>query len=467
LWFSNLPDKVKRGQFSVAERSLLSRKQDRVILDAADEKLIRLRRHNTIRSGTWSLPSLDTSLSDSASIPSSCNTSIYTLDSVHIMSENAQLDNEMTNDMNWFETSEIDLSLCDLQIRPTEPAVPRPPLKRLQSGYRKLGSTTSHSVGAEQRQKRPSSMAKTSAATLGGGNSWKLTSAPVMSTIPGDSLTSSYRTFISTTSSSKPLTRQSQEPQAIVSPHMKQTSVYGIGQSAEHYLDPEARLKLRLYLATPSKFDEALEFGFPSLPSSSHSRTSTSSTVPSSCINKSSRCRLAATESHKPSPHVPLHDSLDSGIASRDFDKEAAWSALSRHSFLYYRGSDCGPPTRSETSSTATLPLDGASHEIHSFGENTENDAYEYGIVEREMTLRMTLTRPDLRADEALPQQHVILHNSLLRRLSVRQSSINDWTGHATTQHTLHLDTPGQEHRPARSDKVRGRGFKRFFSRRQ
>ncbi|KAK5196777.1 hypothetical protein LTR16_006689, partial [Cryomyces antarcticus] len=37
-----------------------------------------------------------------------------------------------------------------------------------------------------------------------------------------------------------------------------------LSAEAKHYTDPEARMKLRLYLASPQKFDEALEFGFPS-----------------------------------------------------------------------------------------------------------------------------------------------------------------------------------------------------------
>ena len=36
-----------------------------------------------------------------------------------------------------------------------------------------------------------------------------------------------------------------------------------IDPEAKHYQDPEARMKLRLYLASPQKFDEAIEFGFP------------------------------------------------------------------------------------------------------------------------------------------------------------------------------------------------------------
>ena len=47
--------------------------------------------------------------------------------------------------------------------------------------------------------------------------------------------------------------------------HKQQASVSSIDPSAKHYQDPEARLKLRVYRASPQKFDEAIEFGFPSL----------------------------------------------------------------------------------------------------------------------------------------------------------------------------------------------------------
>ena len=39
-----------------------------------------------------------------------------------------------------------------------------------------------------------------------------------------------------------------------------------IDPAATYYQDPEARKKLRKYLASPQKFDEAVEFGFPSVP---------------------------------------------------------------------------------------------------------------------------------------------------------------------------------------------------------
>src|SRR5271154_3638876 len=47
--------------------------------------------------------------------------------------------------------------------------------------------------------------------------------------------------------------------------HRSHASLSLIDPGAKHYRDPEARLKLRVYLASPQKFDEALEFGFPSI----------------------------------------------------------------------------------------------------------------------------------------------------------------------------------------------------------
>jgi len=42
------------------------------------------------------------------------------------------------------------------------------------------------------------------------------------------------------------------------------SSPFSCDSEATYYQDPEARLKLRVYLSSPQKFDEAIEFGFPS-----------------------------------------------------------------------------------------------------------------------------------------------------------------------------------------------------------
>lgn len=58
--------------------------------------------------------------------------------------------------------------------------------------------------------------------------------------------------------------RKSRALSLITPKYTPQVSPSAIDPDAAHYQDPEARLKLRVYLASPQKFDEAVEFGFPS-----------------------------------------------------------------------------------------------------------------------------------------------------------------------------------------------------------
>jgi hypothetical protein len=55
--------------------------------------------------------------------------------------------------------------------------------------------------------------------------------------------------------------------------HTANRSTSSIDLSAQYYQDPEARLKLRVYLASPQKFDEVVEFGFPSLENKENAQT--------------------------------------------------------------------------------------------------------------------------------------------------------------------------------------------------
>lgn len=58
--------------------------------------------------------------------------------------------------------------------------------------------------------------------------------------------------------------RKSRTLSLITPKHSQQPSISAFDPTAAHYQDPEARLKLRVYLASPQKFDEAVRFGFPS-----------------------------------------------------------------------------------------------------------------------------------------------------------------------------------------------------------
>ena len=149
-----------------------------------------------------------------------------------------------------------------------------------------------------------------------------------------------------------------------------------------HYQDPEARLKLRVYLASPQKFDEALEFGFPSLPGP---------TRPSS--------RRPSLSNHPPATAaVDLQTFYNDDNASLFKDQDEGQVASPP-------GPD-SPDTPLDTilrvgkhvTSSKPAPNDLARPCIW----HTASEPYVHAQAgDREMTLRMTLTRPDLRADES------------------------------------------------------------------
>lgn len=138
--------------------------------------------------------------------------------------------------------------------------------------------------------------------------------------------------------------------------HVPQRSTSSIDPGAKYYQDPEARLKLRVYLASPQKFDEAVEFGFPSLdkqedfqPRKSAEREWVSQSVPDETgrtfLDDNVSLDLDLTTDYEPK-------------ADRE-RKPATW------------------PDRGSKPSPWQTP----------------------GPRGREMTLKMTLTRPDLRTD--------------------------------------------------------------------
>lgn len=124
-----------------------------------------------------------------------------------------------------------------------------------------------------------------------------------------------------------------------------------IDSEATYYQDPEARLKLRVYLASAQKFDEAVEFGFPS--------------------SKDGRPATSHTGGHS---HTLLQDE---SFLDDDDDKRVS---PYNHSAKRLSRSTSGSPLK-PTLMAGHYPLTSPGN--------------------REMTLRMTLTRPDLRADES------------------------------------------------------------------
>ncbi|KAM0427557.1 hypothetical protein ACHAPT_007517 [Fusarium lateritium] len=160
-------------------------------------------------------------------------------------------------------------------------------------------------------------------------------------------------------------------PNKQMSPRSSPRSSPPIDPAATHYQDPEARMKLRAYLASPQKFDEAIEFGFPSKDGSPQ-ETTLASLVESKKENAQEpdkfRSFLEDDRSSKYSDDASVAEP-DSPKTPQLFDKPAPVR-----------------PARTSIEQPACPP-------------KNDKSALDQASS-REMTLRMTLTRPDLRQSE-------------------------------------------------------------------
>ncbi|RDA83032.1 hypothetical protein CP532_6887 [Ophiocordyceps camponoti-leonardi (nom. inval.)] len=139
-----------------------------------------------------------------------------------------------------------------------------------------------------------------------------------------------------------------------------------IDPGASHYQDPEARMKLRVYLASPHKFDEAIEFGFPSIEE-----------VHDQEPQEEESCKEERTTSRVESPRP------------QTFLEDDASSVYSEESMA--------DPESPKTPGAADKPL--PMRPVRVSQDTGSGSKLDYASS-REMTLRMTLTRPDLRSHE-------------------------------------------------------------------
>ncbi|KAI1387059.1 uncharacterized protein F4822DRAFT_411984 [Hypoxylon trugodes] len=171
----------------------------------------------------------------------------------------------------------------------------------------------------------------------------------------------------------QPVRRKSRALSLITPKHGAHESISSIDPGAAHYQDPEARLKLRVYLASPQKFDEAIEFGFPSNdpPSASTGRD---------LSNAQGYSRF---------------------MFSPDSEKFKTFLSDDRSS-TYSEDASLPDPESPKTPNTpdkhAVKPLQRSS--TNDYPSRLPEGYAQVPAASREMTLRMTLTRPDLRACE-------------------------------------------------------------------
>ena len=211
-----------------------------------------------------------------------------------------------------------------------------------------------------------------------------------------------------TTSAFSTHTRNCSRPQTHNQPSPSST----IEPPACHYQDPSTRLKLRVYLS-PSKFDEAIEFGFPSIEDADLqplARPSLSSQRRRKTAPSSNHASEVAGKTFLDDSNLSVFDALSASSSSSDEDEiQSLPERNSPDTPLDLDFEDTYLLSPSVTSQPSP-PLPPSPHRrdplsMHPISKPTirhdaSNPLAQVIAGSREMTLRMTLTRPDLRAGE-------------------------------------------------------------------
>ncbi|KAL2891322.1 hypothetical protein HOO65_010680 [Ceratocystis lukuohia] len=194
-----------------------------------------------------------------------------------------------------------------------------------------------------------------------------------------------------------------------------------------HYSDPNARLKLRLYLASPQKFDEAIQYGFPAAAVDPKSPALPLSLDPSLCDSmsmvspkttkpqrtdllvddklctfltddKSSVCSGAEDDLRSspefeapPTPQTPPEKNTE-----RDDNDRKGLNSMVPATKPKISGSEPAVGNGANTNTISRSPV----VIVHGQKSTKPHTDFETTLASREMTLRMTLTRPDLRSDD-------------------------------------------------------------------
>ncbi|KAI6382942.1 hypothetical protein MCOR25_000451 [Pyricularia grisea] len=363
---NNLPEKIKKRQFTREEQVVLAKHlRASVLLDAADEAVYKAGRRSS-KTFTSDIDTLNSSLLDSplASPLSSDHTitpsTVDTMDrrishsagvSTPLSETSPSIPDSFYDSFRWMEDDEdLDLRLSmDYYHANLRDSLPSPKHDRRPSFRRHLSITKLPFGRSSTSLSRP--MTKDAASTP---------SSPLHSP----------RGFANC---SAPVSTRRSRTMSLISSRQAQQDLLSspIDQAAAHYQDPEARLKLRVYLASPQKFDEAIEFGFPSV----DARPAANEGPQEKPKNRQSK--QALPESTK---------GMETFFAEEDDDEEDEKLSDSEQGSI---GEPDSPKTPLATEKPQIRPT------------RLLPDSYtQMPVSSREMTLRMTLTRPDLRAAE-------------------------------------------------------------------
>jgi hypothetical protein len=330
-FYESLPPTLRSKLFSREEQVLLASNRGSVIVDSADEVLYK--RGYQTRPSAQVLPSAQ-------SLPL-----FQDLDTTEkeTLDDDAQMDHSEFEGFRWLDTpdEELDLTLDDYHIAITQ-------------------ATTTTALPT----RKPSFRRNMSLSTISFSRRASASDQNTASTSPRHSTISS--------SQARPISSLLDSHK-----HRSHSSISSIDPSAKYYRDPEARLKLRVYLASPQKFDEAIEFGFPSLQDRQNVRCARPQTSPR--ITQDSGRTFFTDDT--PSLSDGDDDDKDD-LDDPDTPQDAEFRRFSKKSSSERTGIT-RPQLRIEPYALASTH-------------------------DREMTLHMTLTRPDLRsAEEMKPAKKV------------------------------------------------------------
>jgi hypothetical protein len=159
-------------------------------------------------------------------------------------------------------------------------------------------------------------------------------------------------------------------------------SVSSIDPHANHYEDPAARMKLRLYLASPQKFDDAIE-GSPSVEERKRRGSIRPMTIPKPRPEASRTFFLDDT------PSLSGDDGDDADEPDTIFDPRTPEEAV----FQMHNPDQKG--------------IGDSNNRLRPFSARRQPETYARWVAtDGEMTLRITLTRPDLRSPEEKQLNH-------------------------------------------------------------
>ncbi|MCJ1268821.1 hypothetical protein MMC22_008709 [Lobaria immixta] len=390
-----LPDKVQKTQFTREEQLLLAGRYETVIPDAIDDVFYKFGHQRN-----QSIPTLRTS---SVSSQSSLDIDFFS-DS----DSDSDMDESMMESFRWMdEDDDLDLSLDDYHTHMASTTESSPKNSSPRPSFRRSLSLTNLPLAS-----------KSSVATS--PDPPKPTRRKPFNAIPH--ISTQYAKPKSPSKPSSPAIANF-PPNPMTPTHYSLTPRHIIETSARHYQDPEARLKLRVYLASPQKFDEALEFGFPALLQAQETsilEAKETSLLQAKEIHIAPR-RPSPSKQHHTAPSAftwyhnnPSADSLDSDSDTTSLPQTPCTPAF--HSTSPPQ-TPCTPPFREPYSPSPHSPST-HSPSLHSppprNTTSTDTDAlhprkppvkpYTHVLSgSREMTLRMTLTRPDLRKDDEQP----------------------------------------------------------------